>query len=122
MIALSASGSVAIVVPQHPAKPFATFHRSIYRSDFSQRIDQTIPNPLVVALVVIVGRELLHCPVQGPFAKEDHLIQAAFLDRSDESLRVGVGLRRRIHPMVPIRRNFFGSRIPSIHYTVASLR
>ena len=35
--------------------------------------------------------------------------------RAHELLSVGVGLRRQIHPMAPIRRDFFRSRIPSIH-------
>jgi len=40
----------------------------------------------------------------------------------DGSLVVGFGLRRQMDPIVPICRDFFRSRIPSIHCTDASLR
>jgi hypothetical protein len=45
----------------------------------------------------------------------DDMIEAFATNRANEPFAVRIGLRRRIHPMVPIRRNFFRSRIPSIH-------
>ncbi len=54
--------------------------------------------------------------------ENDHVIEALAANRADQAFRVGIGLRRRIHPMVPIRRNFFRSRIPSIHCAAATLR
>jgi hypothetical protein len=48
-------------------------------------------------------------------AEAQEVIQAFAFDLADPGFREGVGLRRRLHPMVPIRRDFFRSRIPSIH-------
>jgi hypothetical protein len=56
------------------------------------------------------------------FVKDDDMIHAFSSYRSNQALRVGVGLRRRLHPMVPIRRDFFRSPIPSIHLTDVSSR
>ena len=49
---------VAIVVPQHPTKSFATFDLAGDLSDFESRIDDFVFEALVIALLVIVGEIL----------------------------------------------------------------
>ncbi len=56
------------------------------------------------------------------FIEDNDVVQALSTNRADQPFNVRIGLRRRLHPMVPIRRDFFRSRIPSIHCTDASLR
>ncbi len=98
-----------------PAKTLSTCDRSIRGADLFLWVDESIAQPLMVPFVVAVCRKLIDCSAKRVHAKEDHAIQTGLPDRADEPLRVGVGLRRRKHLMVPIRRDFFRSRIPSIH-------
>ena len=52
--------------------------------------DQPIPQPLVIALGVIVGDEVINgCP-QRLLAKQDHALQTRFLNGPLESLGVGI--------------------------------
>jgi len=60
------------------------------------RLDQPIVDPLVIPLPVIVSGILASGLSQRPFAEEDHSIETLILDRPDESLGVGVQVRRTI--------------------------
>jgi hypothetical protein len=56
--------------------------------------DQPVPQPLVIALGVIVGDEVANgCP-QRLLAKQNHALQTRFLNGPHESLGVGIQIRR----------------------------
>ena len=52
--------------------------------------NQSVAQPLMVALVVVVRHEVLNCCPKGALAKQDQSFQAGFLDAAHEALRVGV--------------------------------
>ena len=52
---------------------------------------------------------------QVGFVEYDDMREALSADTAVHAFNVRIGLRRRLHPMVPIRRDFFRSPIPSIH-------
>ena len=58
---------------------------------------------------------------QVRFVEYDDVVKTIAADAADQAFDVRIGLRRLLHPMVPIRRNFFRSPIPSIHLTDVSL-
>jgi len=49
------------------------------------RLDQSIVDPLMIPLAVIMSGVLASGLSKRPFAEEDHSIEALILDRSDES-------------------------------------
>ena len=67
------------------------------------------------SILVIIGEVRAEDPLQMSFVEHDDMPKALAFYGADHPLRVRIGLRRRLHPMVPIRRNFFRSRTPSIH-------
>jgi hypothetical protein len=82
-----------MVEVQCPAETFATPNRSACDRIAPPSIDQLIPEPLVIALQMIVRSVLVHCLPQVPFAQWDYLRQTFRLDRADESLRVRIQIR-----------------------------
>jgi hypothetical protein len=56
--------------------------------------DQPIPQPLVIALGVIVGDEVANCCAQRLLVKQDHALQTRFLNDSHESLGMCIQIRR----------------------------
>ena len=59
---------------------------------------------------------------QVGFVDYDDMREALSADTAVQAFNVRIGLRCQIHPMVPVRCDFFRLRIPSIHLTGASLR
>jgi len=57
-------------------------------------VDQIVRESLVVPLTVVVRHKLLKCSTQLLFAERYDPIQAFFLDRPDEALRIRVAVRR----------------------------
>ena len=43
---------------------------------------------------MVMGRELVKCLTQVPFAERDDAIEVLVLDRADDPLRVGIAVRR----------------------------
>src|SRR5262245_44020877 len=58
------------------------------------RHDELVAQTLVIALVMIMIRELTHRSSERRFPKEDDPVQTGFLDGSHESLRVRVEIWR----------------------------
>ncbi len=74
------------------------------------------------SVLVIIGGVGAEDPLQMPLVEYDDVPKALAFDGPDYAFGVRIGLRRQLHPMVPVHRNFFRSRIPSIHCKDASLR
>jgi hypothetical protein len=83
----------AVVVVQHATQALAPLDAS--RGHKATRLwnDQPIAQPLVIALRVVMGDKVVNnCP-QRLLSKQDHPLQARFLDRPQESLGVGIQIR-----------------------------
>ena len=83
-----------MVVPQHPAESFAATYLPTPLPYFGLRLDQPIAETLVAPLSMIVLHERANGPTQCRLRKEDHPVKALALDRENESLGVGVEIRR----------------------------
>jgi len=68
----------------------------------------------MVAFAMIVLDELANGSPEGPFTDENHPVQAGFLDRPYEALRVRVGVSRALHLVMRISHEFSRSRTRSI--------
>ncbi len=88
--------SSAMVEAQHSAEPLNAFDGARCRFDLVVRLDQSIIDPLMIPLTVVVSRVLASGLSERPFAEEDHPIETLVLDRPDEPLRVGVQVGRTI--------------------------
>jgi hypothetical protein len=81
---------------QHPAEPLGALDGARRRFGTATRLDQPIVDPLMVPLPMIMSGVLASSSSQRPFAEEDHLAETLILDRSDESLGIGVQVRRAV--------------------------
>jgi hypothetical protein len=98
----------AMVEAKHPAESLGTLDGVESRVGAAIRLDQPIVDPLVVPLTMIMSGVLTSRLTQRSFAEEYHPVEAFILDRPDESLCVGVGLGRRMHPMRIMSNYVFG--------------
>src|SRR5262249_43001107 len=78
-----------VVEVQHPAQPLSTQHRAIAVRGLGRPDDQPIVESLMVALDVVVRRELRYRPSQVAFA-EGMVFHKHRLDRQHEPLRVRI--------------------------------
>jgi hypothetical protein len=78
------------------------------------RRNEPILKARVIPFPVVVGDERGERPAQVGFPKDDDSIQAFLLDRSDESLRVRIGVSCRLHRQRAVRHKPFALPIPSI--------
>jgi hypothetical protein len=78
----------AVVVVEHAAQPLPAQHCSIVTSWLLIWHDQAVSQTRVVALAMVMQNELSNCCAQRALTKEQHPIQARFLDAADESLGV----------------------------------
>ena len=86
--------SCAAIEAKHPAEPLEALDWSDRRLVAATLLDQSIVEPLMISLRVVMSRELASSLPKRSFSEEDHSVEALFLDRSDESLGVGVQIRR----------------------------
>jgi len=56
-------------------------------------VNQLVTNALMIPLCMVVGDELRNRASQMPFPEQDHALEARFLDRPNESLRVRIAVR-----------------------------
>ena len=85
--------SLPVVVPEHPAESLVTLHVTGAVADIVAWIDQSVVQALVISFGVVMREVLGDSPAQRPLAEEDHLAQALFLDRPDESLDPSIEVR-----------------------------
>src|SRR5882672_2977831 len=96
---LEASGSPmsrggSVIVLQQATEPLTRQNATVADALGRHRHDQLIAQALMVAFAMIVLDELADGSPERPFTDENHLIQAGFLDRPYEALRVCVEIRR----------------------------
>ncbi len=85
-----------MVEAQHSAEPLDALDNTESRFVTTSRLDQPIIDPLVIPLPVIMSGVLASRFPKRPFSEEDHPVEALVLDRSDETLRVGVQVGRPV--------------------------
>ena len=85
-----------MVEAQHPAEPLGAFNGARCRLDSVARLNHPVVDPLMIPLAEIVSGVLASCPSKRPFTEEDHSIETLIFDRSDESLGVGIQVRRTV--------------------------
>lgn len=83
-----------MIVLEQAAKPLSTFDRAGNPPDFVTRVNNRIPNALMITLVVIVLQELIDRVAHRPLAEEDHAIQALVFQATHEPLNMCVEIRR----------------------------
>jgi hypothetical protein len=55
---------LTVVIPQHAAEALPALDIANLLPDLAARVDDLVPQSLVVALPVVVGDELCQCPLQ----------------------------------------------------------
>ncbi len=79
-----------MVVVEDASEPFAAGDRAVFAGPLARFLDEVVPQTLVIALCVVVLRELSNRFPKVAFAQRDDLGQALGLDGANESLRVRV--------------------------------
>ncbi len=87
-------GSDAAIVAQHPAEPPGAFDRTDRLPFADIRLDQSVVEPLVIPLCVVVSGEFSCRLTKRPFPEEDHSVETLVLDRPNEAFGVGVQVGR----------------------------
>src|SRR5262245_17565495 len=94
------SRGLTIVIVEHSAEPLVLSYSAV-RLDRLHWNKETIVESLMVPLPMIMRHKLANRISQRVFTKEDHLLQAILLNRSDEPFRISIQIRR-------LRRQFDG--------------
>ena len=92
----------SVVEPKQSAEPLAALDPTASSRVVDRRVDEPVANALVIPLAVVVRDVLTDRASQARFPNRNDLCQALGLDRSHESLRVGVQIRasaRKPHGM-----------------------
>ncbi len=88
---------VPVVVIQHAVQPLAPADNPCVFRDTLDWNDEPISEPLMVPLGVIMCDEIVGRIPQRIFTKEDHSLQAAFLDSANEPFGVCVSAAIHTH-------------------------
>ena len=78
--------SVAIVVPQQTAKSFTAFDFATMLANFFTRLDDRVPQALMISLAVIMRQEFMASFSQRFLTKEYHSIETLGSQRSEKPL------------------------------------
>src|SRR6266850_1330072 len=81
------------VIPKKPTEPLATFDRADSSRFVVRCVNETVLDPLVIALAVVVRDVLADRSSKMRFTDRNDLCQAFRFDRSTESLGVRVQIR-----------------------------
>ena len=92
--AMRFSSCITIVILQHSAKSFATLDWTDNLTHACFRIDQTVVETLMIALLVIMRYEFGDRPAERLLTKEDDSVQAFLLNGSHEPFHVRIQIRR----------------------------
>ena len=87
---------VAVVITEQTAQSHTTSHLPVRTADASFRFEQRVPEPLMVALSVIMMDELSDGTTQRSLTEEDHPLQALALDRQNKPFDISVQIRRTV--------------------------
>src|SRR5438132_11960674 len=81
---------LTVVEVAQSAKSFALSHRPAGSTDCSHWNDEAIVESLMIPFHVVMGNEFSNGFSQRIFTKEDHLLQAAFIDRANEAFAIRI--------------------------------
>jgi hypothetical protein len=98
----------AAIEAQHPAEPLEALDRPGRRFVATIRLDQSVVEPLVIPLRVVMSGEISGRILERPFPEEDHSTETLVLDRPHKPLGVGIGLDRRMHPIQTLSNDVSG--------------
>ena len=87
---------VVMVITEQAAQSLTTSHVSMGTADAFFRFEQRVPEPLMVALSMIMMDELSDGPAQRLLTEEDHPTQALALARQNKPFDVSVQIRRTV--------------------------
>ena len=94
---------VAVVIAEQAAQSLTTSHLPVRTADAFFRFEQRVPEPLMVALSVIMMDELSDGTAQRLLTEEDHPLQALALDRQNKPFDVSVQIRRTVRQPNDVR-------------------
>ena len=94
---------VAVVIAEQAAQSLTTLHLPVGTADAFFRFEQRVPEPLMVALSVIMTDELSDGTAQRLLTEEDHPLQALALDRQNKPFDVSVQIRRTVRQLNDVR-------------------
>ena len=82
-----------MVIAEQAAQSLTTSHLPVRTADAFFRFEQRVPEPLMVALSVIMMDELSDGTAQRLLTEEDHPLQALALDRQNKPFDISVQIR-----------------------------
>ena len=87
------SRCLAVVIIEETTKSFSLFHDFCRGVDHLRWNDKAVLQSLMVPLHVVMRYEFSNSFSQGILTKEDHMIQTAFFDATDEAFGVRIQVR-----------------------------
>ena len=93
----------AVVITEQTAQSLTTSHLPVRTADAFFRFEQRVPEPLMVALSVIMMDELSDGRAQRLLTEEDHPLQALALDRQNKPFDISVQIRRTVRQPNDVR-------------------
>ncbi len=92
-----------MVIAEQAAQSLTTSHPPVRTADAFFRFEQRVPEPLMVALSVIMMDELSDGTTQRLLTEENHPLQALALDRQNKPFDVSVQIRRTVRQPNDVR-------------------
>ena len=92
-----------MVITEQTAQSLTTSRLPVRTADPFFRFEQRVPEPLMVALSVIMMDELRDGTTQRWLTEEDHPLQALALDRQNKSFDISVQIRRTVRQPNDVR-------------------
>ena len=93
------SGRRPIVVVQHAAQSLPLLYRTARSQVTRLGKNDSISQPLMVSFAMMVRHEISDGRLERPLSKQNHPVQAGFLDASYKSLRIRVYMSAQMHRM-----------------------
>ena len=87
------SRGLAMIVAEQPTEAFSPYHVPCLQTHCRLLCDQLIVEPLMIALVMIIGEVLLDRIIQGAFPEHDYLRQGFLLNGAHKSFTGRVQIR-----------------------------
>ncbi len=83
-----------MIIPQQPAKSFATLDLTVSLADFFAGSDDLVAKTLVVSFTVVVGQEFSNCFTERTLTEENHSGKTLGFDAQVKPLEMSVQIRR----------------------------
>ena len=83
-----------MIIPQQPAKSFATFNLTVSLADLFARLNDLVAKTLVVSFAMIMEQKFLHCFAERTLTEENHLGKTFRFDAQVKSLEMSAQIWR----------------------------